>query len=301
SRCRIRHFFQTPRLPKTGETIHGDKFLIGFGGKGANQCIQAARLGAKTTMICKVGKDFFGDNYIQNFKDNGVHTDFVGQTSDAATGVASITVNDAGENAIVIVAGANMLLSNEELQTALPAISHAKVMVCQLEINPQTSLQALQMAQESKVKTIFNPAPAIPDLDAGFYKASDVFCCNETEAELLTGSSVTNVEEACGAAQELLKRGCGAVIITLGPQGCVVLKEQKSTSDHVPTTAVTAVDTTGAGDSFIGALAFYMAHYPTMPLEEMARRANQVAVVSVQAFGTQTSYPFRASLPDELF
>uniref|UniRef100_A0A3Q3VXD0 Ribokinase n=1 Tax=Mola mola TaxID=94237 RepID=A0A3Q3VXD0_MOLML len=292
---------QTPRLPKTGETIHGDKFLIGFGGKGANQCIQAARLGAKTTMICKVGKDFFGDNYIQNFKDNGVHTDFVGQTSDAATGVASITVNDAGENAIVIVAGANMLLSNEELQTALPAISHAKVMVCQLEINPQTSLQALQMAQESKVKTIFNPAPAIPDLDAGFYKASDVFCCNETEAELLTGSSVTNVEEACGAAQELLKRGCGAVIITLGPQGCVVLKEQKSTSDHVPTTAVTAVDTTGAGDSFIGALAFYMAHYPTMPLEEMARRANQVAVVSVQAFGTQTSYPFRASLPDELF
>uniref|UniRef100_A0A3Q4APC8 Ribokinase n=1 Tax=Mola mola TaxID=94237 RepID=A0A3Q4APC8_MOLML len=282
--CLTKNLYQTPRLPKTGETIHGDKFLIGFGGKGANQCIQAARLGAKTTMICKVGKDFFGDNYIQNFKDNGVHTGKI-----------------KSENAIVIVAGANMLLSNEELQTALPAISHAKVMVCQLEINPQTSLQALQMAQESKVKTIFNPAPAIPDLDAGFYKASDVFCCNETEAELLTGSSVTNVEEACGAAQELLKRGCGAVIITLGPQGCVVLKEQKSTSDHVPTTAVTAVDTTGAGDSFIGALAFYMAHYPTMPLEEMARRANQVAVVSVQAFGTQTSYPFRASLPDELF
>ncbi|XP_008295290.1 ribokinase [Stegastes partitus] len=292
---------QAPRLPKAGETIHGHKFFIGFGGKGANQCIQAARLGVKTAMVCKVGKDFFGDNYIQNFKDNGVHTDFVGQTSDAATGAASITVNDAGENAIVIVAGANMLLGREELQKALPAISRAKVLVCQLEISPQTSLEALRMARDNKAKTIFNPAPAIPDLDPDFYKVSDVFCCNESEAELLTGSSVTNLEEAHRAGQELLKRGCGSVIITLGPQGSVVLKAQESTSKHVPVPAVTAVDTTGAGDSFIGALAFYMANYSTMPLEEMARRANQVAAVSVQAVGTQTSYPFRRNLPAELF
>ncbi|XP_035465608.1 ribokinase isoform X2 [Scophthalmus maximus] len=237
---------QAPRLPKAGETIHGHKFFIGFGGKGANQCIQAARLGAKTAMVCKVGKDFFGDNYIRNFKDNGVHTDFVGQTSDAATGAASIIVNNA-------------------------------------------------------VKTIFNPAPAIPDLDPDFYRVSDVFCCNESEAELLTGSSVANVEEACRAGQELLKRGCGSVIITLGPQGCVVLKARESSPKHVPTAAVTAVDTTGAGDSFIGALAFYMARDPTMPLEEMARRANEVAGVSVQAVGTQVSYPFKRDLPAELF
>ncbi|MED6282742.1 hypothetical protein CHARACLAT_001502 [Characodon lateralis] len=142
---------QAPRLPKAGETIHGHKFFIGFGGKGANQCIQAARLGVKTAMICKVGKDFFGDNYIQNFKENDVHTDFVWQTSDAATGAASITVNDAGENAIVIVAGANMLLGEEELQQALPAIRKAKVLVCQLEISSQTSFQALQMAHDNKV------------------------------------------------------------------------------------------------------------------------------------------------------
>ncbi|XP_041827976.1 ribokinase [Melanotaenia boesemani] len=292
---------QAPRLPKAGETIHGHKFFIGFGGKGANQCIQAARLGVKTAIICKVGKDFFGDNYIQNFKDNDVHTDFVRQTSAAATGAASITVNDAGENAIVIVAGANMLLGNEELQESLPAIRRAKVLVCQLEISPQTSLQALQMARDSRVKTIFNPAPAIPELDPNFYGVSDVFCCNESEAELLTGCPVHDVEEAHRAAQELLRRGCGAVIITLGPQGCVVLKAQGSASTHVPATAVAAVDTTGAGDSFIGALAFYMAHHPTMPLEEMARRANQVATVSVQAVGTQTSYPFKRDLPAELF
>ncbi|KAM4625625.1 ribokinase isoform 2-T2 [Polymixia lowei] len=252
-------------------------------------------------MVCKVGKDFFGDNYIQNFKDNGVHTDFVGQTFNAATGAASIIVNDAGENVIVIVAGANMLLGSEELQGTLPALSHAKVLVCQLEISPETSLQALRMARQNNVKTIFNPAPAIPDLDPDFYRFSDVFCCNESEAELLTGSSVASVEDACRAGQELLKRGCGSVIATLGPLGCMVLKAQDSAPHHVPASVVKAVDTTGAGDSFIGALAFYMAHYPAMPLEEMARRANQVAAVSVQAIGTQTSYPFKKDLPAGLF
>eukprot|EP00063_Salmo_salar_P090601 XP_014065436.1 PREDICTED: ribokinase isoform X3 [Salmo salar] len=140
---------QAPRLPKAGETIHGHKFFIGFGGKGANQCIQAARMGAKTAMVCKVGKDFFGENYIQNFKDNGVSTEFVGQTVDSATGAASIIVNDAGENAIVIVAGANLLLGGEDLRRALPALSRAKVMVCQLEVSPDTSLQALRLSHEN--------------------------------------------------------------------------------------------------------------------------------------------------------
>ncbi|XP_033843954.1 ribokinase isoform X1 [Periophthalmus magnuspinnatus] len=292
---------QAPRLPKAGETIHGHKFFIGFGGKGANQCVQAARLGAESAMVCKVGKDFFGDNYIQNFKDSGVHTDFVQQTSNAATGAASIIVNDAGENAIVIVAGANMLLNTEDLKDIQASLSRAKVLVCQLEISPQTSLKAMCMAQESGVKTIFNPAPAIEFLDEEFYKVSDVFCCNESEAELLTGCPVSTVDEAEHAGQNLLARGCGAVIITLGPQGCVVLQAKESTSKHIPTEAVKAVDTTGAGDSFIGALAFYMAYYPTVPLEEMARRANRVAAVSVQTMGTQTSFPFKKDLPSALF
>ncbi|XP_066559321.1 ribokinase isoform X2 [Amia ocellicauda] len=229
---------RAPRLPQAGETIHGDQFFIGFGGKGANQCIQAARLGARTAMVCKVGKDLFGDNYIENFKSSGVSTEFVGQTDRAATGTASIIVNKEGENAIVIVAGANLLLGREELSAAGPAMTGGRVLACQLEISPSVSLQALRTAHRKGVKTIFNPAPAIPDLDPDFYPNSDVFCCNETE---------------------------------------------------------------GAGDSFIGALAFYMAHYPTVPLEEMARRANLVAAVSVQSTGTQTSYPFRKDLPAELF
>lgn len=250
-------------------------------------------------MVCKVGKDFFGDNYIQNFKDNGVHTDFVQQTSEGATGAASIIVNDAGENAIIIVAGANMLLKADDLQNMQPVLRQAKVLICQLEISPQVSLKALRMAREAGVKTVFNPAPAIPSLDVEFYRVSDVFCCNESEAELLTGCSVSSVDEAERAGQNLRARGCGAVIITLGPQGCVVL--QGTGSKHIPTEAVTAVDTTGAGDSFIGALGFYMAYYPSLSLEEMARRANHVAAVSVQAMGTQTSYPFKKDLPAALF
>lgn len=292
---------QAPRLPKAGETIHGHKFFIGFGGKGANQCVQAARMGAKTAMVCKVGRDVFGNDYIQNFKNNGISTAYVEQTENAATGAASIIVNDTGENAIVIVAGANMLLGQDELQRAQSAIVNAKVLVCQLEINPDASLQALRMAKQNHVKTIFNPAPAIADLHSDFYKASDVFCCNESEAELLTGLSVTSVEDASRVGLELIRRGCGSVIVTLGPQGCVVCQSTNTASKHIPTTAVTAADTTGAGDSFIGALAFYMAHYPTMPLEEMARRANLVAAVSVQTVGTQTSFPFQKDLPTELF
>ncbi|KAK3537162.1 hypothetical protein QTP70_002649 [Hemibagrus guttatus] len=139
---------QTPRLPKAGETIHGHKFFIGFGGKGANQCVQAARLGAKTAMVCKVGKDFFGSSYIQNFKDNSICTAFVTQTAEAMTGAASIIVNDAGENAIVIVAGANMLLGEEELEQAHSALTKAKVLLCQLEVSSHISLQALQMARQ---------------------------------------------------------------------------------------------------------------------------------------------------------
>ncbi|KAM4770681.1 ribokinase isoform 1-T1 [Rhinophrynus dorsalis] len=291
----------TPRLPKAGETIHGSKFFIGFGGKGANQCIQAARLGAQTTMVCKVGKDSFGDNYIHNFQKNNVFTDFVGQTSDAATGAASIIVNAEGQNAIVIVAGANLLLDSEDLKRASTAISGAKVMVCQLEIKSDISLEALKMARASGVKTIFNPAPAVPDLDPQFFTYSDIFCCNESEAELLTGVPVNSPQDAGTAGAVLLERGCKLVIVTLGGEGCVILSKEAVTPKHIPTNKVKAVDTTGAGDSFVGALAFYMAHYPHLCIEDMVKRSSYIASVSVQTAGTQTSYPHRNDLPPGMF
>ncbi|XP_019405148.1 PREDICTED: ribokinase isoform X4 [Crocodylus porosus] len=257
----------TTRLPKAGETIIGHKFFIGFGGKGANQCVQAARLGAKTSMICKVGKDSFGNEYTENFKRNEISTEFVGQTEDAATGAASIIVNSEGENVIVIVPGANLLVDSEDLKRAADVICKAKVIVCQLEITPATSLEALKMAHASGVKTLFNPAPAQADLHPQFYTLSDIFCCNETEAEILTGLPVGNPEDAGKVGSILLERGCKL----------------------------------GAGDSFVGALAFYLAYYPNLSMEEMIRKSNFIASVSVQTPGTQSSYPYRKDLPQDLF
>lgn len=291
----------TSRLPKTGETIHGHKFFVGFGGKGANQCVQAARLGAKTSMVCKVGKDSFGNDYIENLKQNAISTEFAYQTEDAATGTASIIVNKEGQNIIVIVAGANLLLNSDDLRGAAGAISSARVVICQLEVTPAASLEALTLARSSGVKTLFNPAPAAADLDPRFYALSDVFCCNESEAEILTGLTVGSPEDAGKAALVLVGRGCQVVIVTLGAEGCVMLSQSEPVPKYIPTEKVKAVDTTGAGDSFVGALAFYLAYYPSLSMEEMLRRSNVIAAVSVQAAGTQSSYPYRKDLPLHLF
>lgn len=252
-------------------------------------------------MVCKVGKDSFGNDYIENLKQNDISTEFAYQTQDAATGTASIIVNNEGQNIIVIVAGANLLLNTEDLKKAARTISRAKVMICQLEITPETSLEALMMAHSNGVKTLFNPAPAVADLDPRFYTLSDVFCCNETEAEILTGLKVHSLADATRAALLLKGKGCHVVIITLGAEGCVMLSKTEPMPKHIPTEKVKAVDTTGAGDSFVGALAFYLAYYPNLPLEEMLKRSNSIAAVSVQSAGTQSSYPYKKDLPLHLF
>ncbi|XP_074945215.1 ribokinase isoform X2 [Phalacrocorax aristotelis] len=251
--------------------------------------------------IMIVGTDSFGNDYVENLKKNGISTAFVGQTTDAATGTASIIVNSEGQNAIVIVPGANLLLSFEDLKRASDVIRKAKVVVCQLEITPAVSLEALKMARASGVKTLFNPAPALADLDPQFYTHSDIFCCNETEAEILTGIPVGNLEDAEKVGHMLLERGCKLVIVTLGAEGCMMISVEEPIPKHVPAGKVRAVDTTGAGDSFVGALAFYLAYYPKLPMEEMIRKSNCVASVSVQAPGTQSSYPYRKDLPQDLF
>ncbi|XP_045142988.1 ribokinase isoform X3 [Echinops telfairi] len=252
-------------------------------------------------MVCKVGKDSFGNDYVDNLKQNDISTEFTYQTKDAATGTASIIVNNEGQNIIVIVAGANLLLNIEDLQGAADVISRAKVVVCQLEVTPAISLQALAMARSNGVKTLFNPAPALADLDPQFFTLSDVFCCNESEAEILTGLTVGSPAAAGRAALVLMQRGCQVVIITLGAEGCVVLSQTEPAPKHIVTEKVKAVDTTGAGDSFVGALAFYLAYYPSLPLEEMLKRSNFIAAVSVQAAGTQSSYPHKKDLPLQLF
>jgi ribokinase len=278
-----------PRLPHVGETLHGTQFRMGYGGKGANQAVMAAKLRADVTMVCKVGRDVFGEGTLENFRTLGVDTTHVTFTDEAFSGVAPIVVDPEGRNAIIIVTGANDLLSLDDLEHARPAIAASDVLACQLELPAETSLAALRIAREEDVRTIFNPAPAREDLAEEFYALSDVFSPNEPETELLTGMPAG--EEA---ARELLARGAGSVVLTLGARGSLVV-ERDAPAVEVPVEPVRAVDTTGAGDAFVGALATFLAG--GLPLVEAADRANAVAALSVQGRGTQTSFPSAADLP----
>jgi ribokinase len=283
-----------PRLPRLGETLHGLRFQMGYGGKGANQAVMAAKLGARVAMVTKLGRDVFGEGTLANFREWGVDAEHVLFTEDAFSGVAPIAVAPDGSNSIIIVTGANDLLTEDEIERARPAIAASTVVVCQLEIPVEISLAALRVAREEGVTTIFNPAPARPELPEELYRLSDVLCPNEPETELLVGRPIAGDEE--GAARELLARGAGAVILTLGERGCLVVDGGEARP--VPVEPVEAVDTTGAGDAFVGSLAYFLAQGRS--LVDAAARANRIAAVSVLGRGTQTSFPAAADLPAEL-
>jgi ribokinase len=287
--CNIDLISYVPRLPAPGETLHGTRFQMGFGGKGANLAVMAAKLGAEVTMITKLGRDVFGENTLQNFKQLGVLTQHVHFTDRAFSGVAPIAVDAEGRNSIIIVTGANDLLTPAEIEAARPEIAASNVLVCQLEIPLEPNLAALRLARAQGVTTVFNPAPARSDLPAEIYRCSDVFCPNETETQLLTGLPVTTLAEAESAARALLARGAGAVILTLGARGSLVVTPHAT--EHVPAQVVKAVDSTGAGDAYVGSLAYFLGL--GQPLLEAAQHAGAIATLSVQKPGTQTSFPSR--------
>jgi ribokinase len=285
-----------PRLPRMGETLHGSRFHMGFGGKGANQAVMAAKLGAEVAMVTKLGRDIFGENTLKNFSSFGIDTRHVLFTEKAFSGVAPIAVDEEGHNSIIIVTGANDLLTEEEIEAARLAIASAQILVCQLEVPLAISLAAMRIAREEKVTTIFNPAPARPGLPDELYRLSDIICPNESETELLTGLEVKTQEQAAAAARVLLGRGAGKVILTLGERGSLLVTEKETV--HVPAQKVKALDSTGAGDAYVGSLAFFLAG--SKPIAEAMRRANAIAAISVQASGTQTSFPQAKDLPPGL-
>ncbi len=285
-----------PRLPRLGETLHGTRFHMGYGGKGANQAVMAAKLGGDVAMVTKLGQDIFGENTLKNFQSWGINTKHVLFTDQAFSGVAPIAVDPDGHNSIIIVTGANDLLTAEEIEEARPVIAAAQIVVCQLEIPLETTLAALRIARQEGVRTIFNPAPARANLPDELYQLSDIFCPNESETELLTGMPVGDLEEAEAAARALMKRGAGVVILTLGERGSLLVTADQAV--HVPATPVKALDSTGAGDAFVGSLAYFLA--AGKALTEAIRRANHIAAISVQYSGTQTSFPNAADLPQEL-
>jgi ribokinase len=285
-----------PRLPRMGETLHGTRFHMGYGGKGANQAVMAAKLGGDVAMVTKLGQDIFGENTLKNFESWGIDARHVLFTDQAFSGVAPIAVDPDGHNAIIIVTGANDLLTEEEIEAARPVIAAAQMLVCQLEIPVEITLAALRIARQEGVTTIFNPAPARSSLPEELYQLSDIFCPNESETELLTELAVGTVEEAETAARILLERGAGTVILTLGERGSLLVSSDGST--HVPANPVKALDTTGAGDAFVGSLAYFLAD--GKPMTEAMRRANHIAAISVQSSGTQTSFPVAEDLPPDL-
>jgi ribokinase len=285
------------RMPRVGETILGQRFQMGFGGKGANQAVMAARLGAQVALIARVGQDLFGQNMLENFAAQGIDTTHVSVDDATSTGVAPIAVDAQGQNAIIVVGGANDRLTPEHVRAARATIAACQVLVCQLEVPVETTRAALELARESGATTIFNPAPARAALPDELIALADVFCPNESETELLTGMPVAGDAEAEAAARSLLARGARAVVLTLGARGALLVTPDEATL--LPAPRVTPVDTTGAGDAFVGSLAFFLAS--GQGLREAVVRAIRIASVSVQSAGTQASFPARAALPDDLF
>ena len=282
---------RVPRLPHLGETLVGRSFHLGYGGKGANQAVTAARLGAQVTMVAKVGRDVFGDGAARNFRAEGIDTTHVLIDEQRFTGVAPILVDDSAQNVIVVVPGANQGLGPAEVRRASPAILAADAVVGQLEVPVETTLEAFRIARAGAVRTILNPAPAATGLDP-LLGLADLCVPNESEAEQLTGHPVTSRAEAEVAARALLGRGARAVIVTLGADGALVVDHDGA--EHIPALRVAAVDPTGAGDAFIGSLAVFLAE--GLALRVAARRANAVAALSVTRIGAQESFPTRAQL-----
>ncbi|KGA10721.1 MAG: hypothetical protein GM48_0715 [actinobacterium acIB-AMD-7] len=294
--CMIDLISYVPRFPQMGETLHGTEFRMGYGGKGANQAIMAAKLGSKVVMVSKVGDESFGAGTLENFKKNGVSTSFVYKSKEEFSGVAPIFVTPKGENSIVIVSGSNNKLTAMEIEKASNEIKQSSYLICQLEIEVELSLIALRLAKKLGVSTILNPAPARSSLPEEIYKLTDIFCPNESEAELLTGKKINSMTDIEEMAKQFVTAGAKSVIITLGENGCYVLSN--GVGKHISANKVSVVDSTGAGDAFVGALA----HFLDLGIDifESAKRASAVATISVQGKGTQSSFPERDQLPSEL-
>jgi len=283
-----------PELPRVGETVRGTEFKVNFGGKGANQAVQAARLGAHVTMVTKLGKDTFGDETVKNFEDNGISAAHIMRTDAAASGVALITVDSHGRNSIVIAAGANDAMTPAEIQQARGAIKGSQIVLCQLEVPLEVTIEALKIAKEEGAKTILNTAPILPSMPDALFAHADIVIANETELERLAGASTDTIAQIEAAAKSVIaKKGIKEVIVTLGEKGSIYINS--TTVQNIPLDEVVpkekVLDTTGAGDSFIGSFAVLLAEGKN--IENALKGAHGVAGWSVQRYGTQPSFAYR--------
>ena len=276
------------KLPAPGETILGGDFFMNPGGKGANQAVAAARLGGHVTFLAKVGNDLFGKQAVENFGEENINTQFCMFDNQHPSGVALITVDSKGENCIVVASGANNNLLPSDLEPVNELFNQSGIVLMQLEIPLQTVISAAKMAEKAGCKIILNPAPAcaLPDdLLAKLFLITP----NETEASILTGITVIDLDSALLAAKVLLSKGVLNVIITMGSKGALLINNQ--VEKLIPVEKVTPIDTTAAGDVFNGAIAVALSR--GMQSEEAVIFANKAASMSVTRMGAQSSAPFK--------
>lgn len=272
---------RTDRLPQVGETVIGGQFFAAQGGKGANQAVAAARLGAQVTFVARLGRDAFGEASFKAYQAEGMCLDYLAWDREAPTGVALILVDHAGRNYLSVASGANLRLSAQDVERAETAIAGADGLLLQLEVPLTANIKAAEIARRHGVQVILNPAPAVP-LPDEFLVLVDYLTPNETELATLLHPSPPE-----GEALDALSRRIKALVITLGSKGAQIVESGQQRT--VPAFAVDAVDTTAAGDAFNAGLAVALAR--GAPLDEAVRYANAVGALSVTRLGAQTSLP----------
>ena len=278
------------RMPVRGETVEAPSFEMGHGGKGANQAVAAAKLGASVVMVTAVGDDMFADNTIKNLASLGVDTTYVKRVMGKSSGVAPIMVEPSGENSILIVKGANADLLPADVERAAEALKTCDLILLQLEVPLETVYAAIAFGKRHGVRTILNPAPATRELDAEKVRDVSFFIPNETELAILTGLPVSTEQEIGDAARSLVANGVETVIVTLGSRGALLTTAEGVR--RIDPVRVEPVDTTGAGDAFVGSFARYFAG--GLPLEAALIQAARYAADSVTRRGTQKAYASEA-------
>ena len=278
---------RTAALPLPGQTLIGGDFVMGPGGKGANQAVAARRLGGDAALVCKVGRDVFGDNAVKHYEEEGLDVSGV-LRSDKPSGVALIDADDKAENSIVVAPGANMDITEADIDAVAPQIRAAEILLLQLEIPVPAVLKAARIGHEAGALVVLNPAP-YAEVPAELFRYVDLFIPNETELSAFTGLPVTDRDSALKAAEVMVGRGVKTVIVTLGSKGSLIY-DGRSVSD-IGAFKVNAVDTTAAGDTFCGALCVALSEGRT--LQVAAVFASKASALSVTRPGAQNSMPYR--------
>jgi len=279
---------KTDRLPRPGETVLGGTFFMNPGGKGANQAVAVARLDGKVKFICKTGNDVFGDQSKLLFAKEGIDTSYVFTDAIRPSGVALITVDSDAENCIAVASGSNANLLPGDISEAREAIEKADIILMQLEIPIDTVKYVSNIARELNKKVILNPAPAHP-LDNELLESLYMITPNETEAEMISGIKITDVDSVYNCARAIYNKGVGSVIITLGAKGAFLYNNVFR--EFIPSYEVNALDSTAAGDIFNAALAVAVSEECNLP--DAIRFANKAAAISVTRLGAQSSAPYR--------